>query len=531
MPRGAPLDVPVPIRGVRFDLPTYRTPEGFLAMGTNVVSRHGVLIPRPGLAKLFTTGFGEQVMGGMYYKLNNLTEKVIAGGLTKIKVANFSTSTWDDLTPGGNPLTGTGDDQVRFLAWPEGGVTYALALNNVNTPKEWNGVAATYSDLTGISQWTTGKDWTITANRIAVINTVESAIRNPVRVRFSDFNTRSAWTSTNFVDLADTNDAGVAIRALTRTAFAAYKDQSEWIGVAQTGTFPFRVELQDTQPGPASPAAVVERFGVHYYLGQDASFYSFDGVRATHIGDPIRKKVQANINYTTIGRSHGVWRLTDRSFYWFFPTTGNNPTAAVSFNQDRSEWQYHELGVGIEVTASWPFKLIASLSWDTLPIGWTWDTIDIATYPSWDSFPGTASPEELIGGSGGAVYRFSDIGNDDGSAIAAVWEMYQPFRAGWRARSDAFETFFKQSSTALTVKVGVGTTDTVATDPSYPVALESTFDVSVDARHLLDVATAANTVGTATPEAQVLAVKHTVNATAPWEWRGGVLYTDQALVN
>lgn len=521
MPRGTPYALTVPTGGTRYDVLPHQVPQGTLADSANVIVRHGRLVPRPGLSQLFTSAFGEQVVGGIYYALGDGSEKVVAMGLTTWKVANFGTSTWDSLA--GTPLTGSAGDQGRFLVWPEGGTVYLLGVNNVDGPKEWNGSAATYSALTGLSQWTTAKDWTSVSNRIVVGNTVEGGVRYPYRVRFSNFNTRSTWTAGDVIDLVDTNDQIIAVRALNRTAFAVLKDQSQWIGVGQTGVFPFRVELQDTQPGPASPNAVIERFGVLYYLGQDGSFYQFDGTRTTHIGESIRKKVQSTINYATIGRAHGFYRQYDRCLVWFLPTTANNPTAMAWYAIDTGQWYYHTLSGGIEATASWGFKLVASLSWDTLPVAWTWDTIS-TDYPTWDSFPGTAAPEELVG-STSQVYRFRDCGNDDGSAIAAWWELWKPNEPGKRARVDALETFFQQTGSSVSATVQIGTSDSLATDPVYPAELQQTFDVSTASRHLLDAATASTGVGTGTPEAQFIATQHLVSATIPWEWRGADLYT------
>ena len=526
MPRGLPTSMPVPTGGVRYDLLPHNVPPESCSDSKNIIVSQGVLTPRPGLAKVFASAFGEQVIGGLYYKRNDGTEKVVAMGLTTWKSANFGTSTWDNIT--GTALTGTADTQGRFIFWPESGTVYLIGVNNVDGPKEWDGVAATYSALTGLSQWTTAKDLTAVSNRIVVGNTVEGGVRYAYRIRFSDFNTRSAWTASNVIDLVDTNDQVVAVRALTRSAFAVLRDNSQWIGVSQTGTFPFRVELQDTQPGPVAPSAVIERFGLLFYMGQDGSFYSFDGTRTTHIGEPIRKKVQANLNYSTAGRSHGFYRQLDRMLWWFFPTTLSNPSSAVSYQIDTGTWHYHELATGVTATASWPFKMISSLTWQTLPVAWTWDTIDSA-YPSWDSFPGTASPVELIGGPTQA-YTFGNTGNDDGNAITATWDLWKSLQPGMRSRADAYDTFFKQTTSAVTATVKIGTTDSLAVDPSYPAELQAGFDLSTSTRHLLDTTTAVTGEGTGTAEAQFTAVQHVVSATIPWEWRGGVLYdTPQAV--
>ena len=521
MPRGLPYELNVPTGGVRYDLLPHKVPAGSLADSLNVVTKHGRLVPRPGLTTLFDAGVGEQVVGGIYYKMPIGTPKLVAMGLTTWKIGNFGTNAWDNIT--GTAISGSADDQGRFLIWPEGGTVYVLGMNNVDGPKEWDGAAGTYSALTGLSQWTTAKDWTAVSNRIVVGNTVEGGIRYPYRIRFSDFNTRSTWQAVNVVDMVDTNDDIVAVRALNRTSFAILKEQSQWIGVGQSGVFPFRVELQDTQPGPASPSAVIERYGVLYYMGQDGSFYSFDGTRTTHIGEPIRKKVQASLNTATTGRIHGVYRQEDRSMYWFYPTTANNPTESVSYQIDTQQWFHHSLAAGIEATASWPFRLVSALSWDALPVGWTWDTIS-TDYPTWDSFLSASAPEELIG-STSQVYRVSDTGNDAGSAITATWALWRPYEPGKRARADALETFFKQTDSTVTATLRIGTTDSLATDPSYPAELQESFDISASGRHVLDTATATTGTGTGTPEAQFIATQHEVSAVIPWEWRGAALFT------
>ena len=521
MPRGEPFELNVPTGGVRYDILPHKVPQGSLSDSLNVVTKHGALVPRPGLTDLFSSTFGEQVVGGIYYKLAAGTQKTVAMGLTTWKVANFGTSAWDSLN--GTALSGSADDQGRFIIWPEGGTVYVLGVNNVNGPKEWDGAAATHSALTGLSQWTTAKDWTVVNNRIVVGNTVEGGVRYPYRLRFSDFNTRSTWQSVNLIDMVDTNDDIVAVRALNRTSFAILKEQSQWIGVGQGGVFPFRIELQDTQPGPCSPSSVIERFGIVYYMGVDGSFYSFDGTRTTHIGEPIRKKIQANLNSSTTSRVHGFYRQADRSLYWFYPTTANNPTEAVSYQIDTQQWFHHSMATGVEVTASWPFRLVSALSWDALPVGWTWDTIS-ADYPTWDSFLSASAQEELVG-STAQIYRVTDTGNDDGAAISATWDLWRPYEPGKRARADALETFFKQTDSAVTATVKIGTTDSLATDPSYPAELTTTLDISTTSRHILDTATATTGTGTGTPEAQFIATQHAVSATIPWEWRGSTLYT------
>ena len=77
----------------------------------------------------------------------------------------------------------------------------------------------------------------------------------------------------------------------------------------------------------------------------------------------------------------------------------------------------------------------------------------------------------------------------------------------------------------------MGTMERLAKTPNYPAALEEAHDISVDTRHVTDVADADGGQGTATAEAQFVAVKHAVSAAVPWEWRGGALYVSPSRVD
>ena len=113
MPRGD-FRVPIspPLLGVRSDLPKHLVPEGYLVDGQNVLSRNGVLVVRPGMARLTSTApSANRVMGGIDYRDNTQTQRTVIGTVSTLH--SFDGSAWSaDIA--GSALTGGNSDQVRF---------------------------------------------------------------------------------------------------------------------------------------------------------------------------------------------------------------------------------------------------------------------------------------------------------------------------------------------------------------------------------------------------------------------------------
>ena len=520
MPRGSILtEIPVPTQGARSDVPRHRLPPDAMSAddASNVVIRDGWLVNRPGFSAINSTLVSGRPMGVTLFKTGASSKFLVVGTTTKLYKLNGAQTGWDDLT-GPTALTGSADDPISFTVFPQGGSDYLIAANGVNVPQEWDGVAGTFVDSGTLP---VADDLTTAANRVLLLRTIESGTRYNFRVRWSNFNVRGTSDSANFADLSDTPDILVGGRALSRVQVAIYKEASQWIGVAQSGSQPFRFDLRDSMPGPVSPAAVVVADGRHYYMGRDGSFYTFDGVRGFHIGEPIRRWVLANLNMSKLRRCFGVYLRRDRDIYWIFPApTTDDPAVAVSYNLDTGRFFRHSLAFSVSCGADWEMR--AALTWADLA-GYTWATV-AATYPTWSSF-GTASiPVAVLGGTNLTVFQFGIAATDDGTAPTATWRSLLPLHAkSKRARIQSMESYFEQTAAALTVTVNLQTQDHVATAPTTPTGLSTTFDISQNALFAFDVDTAAAGAGSGTAEARFAALQHSVTSTINWKWGGAVL--------
>ncbi len=520
MPRGSVvIDLTPPKRGaISAEAPHLMPEDAVDADNTkNVVMRDGKLVNRPGLVEAIPsqTVNSERSMGAIFYRDISVRRTVVA---TTAAWYYHNSTAWTSI--GSWATAGTADDHARFVVWPTGTANVLIGVNGAlrSVPKEWDGT--TFQSVAGSPN--AADDITVASNRVVLARTLESSVEQLYRIRWSGFNDRTSWPAANFVDLSDTFDPIIGARALNRTAFAVYKEASQWVGLATAGQWPYRFELQDQKPGPASAGSVVTVEGRHYYLGQDGSFYQFDGLRCTHIGEPIRRYVLANLNFAHKKRIFGVFFPYDRDIWWFFPSGGGeDPDAAISMNIDSMRFFPHTLGAKVSCGTAW--DIVASVAWNDLAV-YTWNNI-ADTYPTWDSFGSASVQVDIVGGIAGKIYNFGTAATDDGTAVSAQWRVGPRAMAGAgkRLRVQSMDTFFDQTAVTQNCIFRVGSTDTLAQDPTFPSELSDTEDLSSDVVHRTAYDTATTGYGSGNAEARFHAVDHLITTTTPWAWNGAVL--------
>jgi hypothetical protein len=467
MPAGAPTVLMPPTRGVQGSVPRYAVPDGYLWRGNNVIARFGRLITRAGFAAVNPTGPGARLSGGVYFHTVDEQERVIAA--TQTKWYRLNGGVWSDIS-GSVTFTTVPEDPTRFTVFQSGGVNYAIGVNNHDGLYSWDGDGShAVAHLTNAP--TAARDITAVGNYVVIANTVESAVRHSVRVRWSDFNDHTTWPALNLADLVSSG-AGkniVAVRALGRLAMIVYLEESVWLGDAQAGVTAFRFEQLESVKGPCSPSCVVAYGSKHYYLAQDGRIYQVDGYRVTPISDPADYFLQTSglsTQFVTVNRSlaWGEFNSFDREIYWFYPTIGEaDPSRAISYNVDTGALHFHSFGD--IMTAGWRGDEVSTITWADLT--GTWNAIGPGTYPTWSAFGGSLQGTIFLGSSGGQVYRMRHDGDDNGAAITAYAET--PLNAWGGLPStqhvDGAELFIQQIPNGPGIQVTVGTSEALAEFP------------------------------------------------------------------
>lgn len=521
--RGQQVEVEVPTGGARSNvLPHKLQPNEVPADPTrNVLIRRGKLVNRPGYEQITSNATPGRPMGGVLFRFN-VGFKTVIGTTTGWYVLNpaVTPNTWTDIT-GGVALTGNPDRHSRFTVYADSAQRILIGVNgaNGNTPKVWDGAAAAYSDLGGGAP--PADDIASAANRVLLANPLEGGDEMVYRVRFSEFNNPNVYPADNFADLSDTPDQMVGIRALSRVACAIYKAESQWIAVTQAGLFPFKFEMQDLKPGPVSTAAIVVAQGRHFYLGRDANIYTFDGLRATPVGEGIREWIARNMNFDKAHRAFGLYQRRDRNVLWVFPPVGSeDPLMGLTMNVDTGAFFPQELSHNMSCGFQWDSQ--ATVFWDSLG-AFTWDNIAL-TYPTWDSFGSVSIPIEMLGQINGIIHRFGFEATDNGLRPRARWR-FGPSAfagAGFRSRPQAYDMFCDLTQGDQYFQTKIGFTDTIAQDPYFPADGVRTFNMADDEVKQASYEHLQMGIGTLNAEAKYIALEHDIEVSEDFAWSGGV---------
>lgn len=463
-----------PKGGVRYDLLAQELPDGTLQDALNFMARNGRYVVRPGYSPLpnYTLGLPE---GGIYFEDQSDSGIIVVGAQSKWAAFKQSSGGWTDIT--GTPPTGDYDNLWRLVTFPQGNTILVLGTNNKDTLKSWDISAGAYTDIGGGAP-TAALDIDICLERVIAGNVVVGGVRYPSGIVVSDLNNSGSWTVLLTL-LTDTPDGIVGIRALNRTAFAIYKGDSEWIGVAQpSGLAPFAYSLVDVQPGPVSKMAIVSVQGGHYYLGKDGSVYFFDGISSRNIGKPIQQHVLDTIHWTYKKRTHGIHRRQDNQIWWFYVDKNANspyvPQSGIFYNMLTGEFGTLSFGTGI--LSSWEGDDIGGVLWNQLNGGWNQQV------GSWASMGGTDQPIEYLGdNSNGNIQKLGGSPIDNGVSIPFHFtERYlTPYGGGFLTEVDNLEIF---TSIAAIVQALIyfGTSEDLSGDPNFQAAIA--FDPSVVGR-------------------------------------------------
>lgn len=512
MPEGRPIELHPPLGGVRGDLVPYDIPEGYLWRSTNVLDRYGKIRTRPGLQAAATIGPGARLSGGQTLRTVAGTTHIVAATLTKWYRLNANA--WTDIS-GAFTFTNDADNPTRFAVFPAAGINWLIGVNNTDIPKKWDGTSAALVSVGGTPP--IAKDVTVAGNFVVLGNVVEAGVRSSSRIRVSDFNNLDLWTQYGPADLTDTNDDIVAVRALTRTSFAIYKDKSIWMAWAELGLFPFRFETVEYRPGPVSPSAVVRVGQEHYYFGTDGRIHRFNGEGAQVVSRPIEAFLQ-NANLPTAFRSvnrarcWGVFSAVDRTVWFFYPgLLISDPVHGISYNVDTGAQYLHVFPFAL--TAGWEGDDVASLSWSDLT--GTWDAIGPGSYPTWDSFGGTLEQTSFIGSSLGQVYRQRYGASDDGQAVPTIWETpLKPWLGMAQTHHlDGIESFFERIEDGPLVRIDVGASDALAepVDPVYTTL--GNHDTNLATRQKFTLPTL---------DMRFWSIKFAAASASPIQWLGGM---------
>lgn len=256
-------------------------------------------------------------------------------------------------------------------------------------------------------------------NSIFHLNRLESGVRNPRLIRWSDAGlpeTYAGGVSGN-ITLFQGPDQGAGVRLEPLTGYlAAYRDKAIHLLNFVGSPFFFAQRQVIMGRGLLARRALVNLGSKHIFLGTD-NVYVFNGVDLQSIGDDIRDQLYASLNYNTVNRSIMLYRTDRNEVQLCVPTIGGlgNPDTWWLWNITTESWSGPIKSR--EVTAGCEHQFF-SLTWDDVTGSWnsqsaTWDTVPAAK----------VRPRQVFGNSATTVFlTMSSTTQALGVNVTARWE-------------------------------------------------------------------------------------------------------------
>ena len=384
----------IPVKGVDFS-----TPATFIddrsGFPKNMRYLKNEIRKRPGKSLMGNqTGDALQVMGLGRLELSS-TKYLVRASQTKFEKFNTVTNLFESIS--NTPFSGNNEDFFHFTTVTEDGLL--LLTNGADRIRKWSGSgnAALLGGNPPIAKYLT-----YLSPYVLIAHLTVSGDILPWRIDWCETNNPENWSSGNAGSALLSDEPSPIQNIAKLNEFAAvYKSESLYLGRKVETSEVFRFELIKTGIGLASPRALAEAEGNHYFMGAN-DFYVWNGVRPESIGAVLRDEVFSRINRENIKRCFAL-HIQELTEVWFF-------VVIAGYNWPKEVWKYNYR------TGYWYFdtceELTAAIKWERV------------NTRSWDDFIGTWNSAQTVWDEGTVVAKWEDIvfGNSLGYCLNLNYE-------------------------------------------------------------------------------------------------------------
>lgn len=286
----------------------------------NVFIRKGKLRDRPGLRLLNATMFNHDIIGGTMVVTPD-KKIMLAFSHDTLYRLERDDATWSVDTEG----TFTVDDRyIIDLTFLETGSQFVCIIASEGLPlKQW-------SDGAGVTEITpAGDDLIPLARSVCTAGSRIVALVGNHTVVWSNILTYNAYGALNYNKKpAETNDAGICVKAIGSLDFVVYKERSIYLAKAQAGSDARAFSMQRVQitEGPASLKGVVDVNGYHIYMTASGRIGLFDGSSYVRwIADGLWFALQDDIDPLHTDRVIGVFDYRLHIVIFYYPRLIDRP--------------------------------------------------------------------------------------------------------------------------------------------------------------------------------------------------------------
>jgi len=294
-------------------------------------NKFGSILKRNGYATLNSSAFnsGATWTSLFWFELSSGTNYLIGTCGNKFAKMDDLDGTWDDVT-GAVTITAGNNNHFTWTSF----LDTAIGTNGVDAPIKWTGSgnAAAADVPTGLTKAKFVETW----NRYTFYaNVTVSGTAHPTRIYYSNIDSVSTWTSTDFRDV-NKND-GQDITGLKKLGdrLVIYKERSIWVAqFTGDSDIPFVFTPTPSHVGCVSGHSIQEVDNGHVFLSTDGYYY-FDGWNVYKLSDRITTTLTTTLEPNRFANSVSCYQKT-KNRYW-----GSHSIAAASTHARCVTWDSH----------------------------------------------------------------------------------------------------------------------------------------------------------------------------------------------
>ncbi len=348
-----------------------------------------------------------QIMGLGVLELASI-KYLIRASKTKLERFNTTTGAWDSIND--TPFAGGDEDFMHFANVPESSLI--AMTNGIDRIRKWTGVGN--NALLGGSP-PICKYMAYLSPYLILAHITDGDVL-PWKVQWCDTGKPEVWSGGNAGSELLTDEASQIQNIMKMNEYAAvYKEDSLWLGRKIDTSEVFKFDCVKTGVGLASPKAVADAGGQHYFMGLN-DFYVWNGLRPESIGAPVRDRVFSTIDREKIKRCFALFIKNLQEVWFFVFTTGQTwPTEVWKYSINTGFWYYDTC---TSLTAAIAWKKVATDAWND--ISGSWDE----QFLNWDENTTVQEWEQIVFGNvdGNTAYLDYNVTDDLGVAVSSIFE-------------------------------------------------------------------------------------------------------------
>lgn len=232
-----------------------------------------------------------------------------------------------------------------------------ILSNGYDQILKWTGATANLAALGGSPPSRCGR-LIVYKNFLVLLDTTESAVRYPGRVRWSELNNPESWPAANYNPFQHlTGQTGVGFGKIGDQLYVFFDKSISQMAYTGDSVVPFVFPMVVPDMGAVSGGSIVSVDSACFFLNEKGPYFFDGGSRPQYIGYPI-EGTWRTVNTSRLQYAIGTHNPLYNEVWWSFSTgSGTTYDTTIVYNYVNQTWSIFQWGITATCYGSFPYSL------------------------------------------------------------------------------------------------------------------------------------------------------------------------------